>query len=106
MTDGVFTAALQKATSGTLSLLELIDAANSLSQAAQPALARQLYKVWIGFNREHPQRFVAHFNCSVLESDADDVADAILSLKHAIVLKPDFLQAYINLGRLFERSGT
>ncbi|MFZ1988185.1 MAG: N-acetylglucosamine transferase, partial [Alphaproteobacteria bacterium] len=105
MIDAAFTTALQKATSGKLSLLELIDVASVLSQAHQPALARQLYKVWIGFNRDDPQRFIAHFNCSALESDAGEIEEAILSLKQAIVLKPDFTQAHINLGRMMERSG-
>lgn len=105
MTDAAFTTALQKATSRSLSLVELIDSATALSQAGQQALARQLYRVWIGFNETHPQRFVAHFNCSALESDAGDVSDAIQSLQQAIALKPEFVQAYINLGRMMERSG-
>lgn len=105
MADAAFTTALQKATSSTLSLIELIEAASALSRAGQPALARQLYKVWIGFNQADPQRFIAHFNCAALEGDAGEISEAIVSLKHAIALKPDFIQAHINLGRMMERAG-
>jgi len=106
MIDAAFTTALEKATSGKLSLLELIEAAGALSHSHQPALARQLYKIWIGFNRDDPQRFIAHFNCSALESDAGEFEDAILSLKQVIALKPDFIPAHINLGRMMERSAS
>jgi predicted O-linked N-acetylglucosamine transferase (SPINDLY family) len=106
MAENTFLTALQKATSANLTIGELIDAATSLSGAGEPPLARQLYKVWINFNREHQQLYVAYFNCSALDSQVGDLAAAIESLKNAIALNPDFMPAYINLGGLLERSGT
>ena len=70
----------------------------ALSGAGEAALARQLYKVWINFNREHPQLYVVYFNCSALDSQAGDQAAAIDSLNNAIAHNPDFMPAYINLG--------
>ena len=106
MAENTFLTALQKATSGNLPIGELIDAATSLSGAGEATLARQLYKVWINFNREHPQLYVVYFNCSALDGQAGDQAAAIESLNNAIALNPDFMPAYINLGGLLERSGT
>src|SRR6266849_11027778 len=63
MAENTFLTALQKATSGNLPIGELIDAATRLSGVGEAALARQLYKVWINFNREHPQLSVVYFNC-------------------------------------------
>jgi predicted O-linked N-acetylglucosamine transferase (SPINDLY family) len=105
MAENTFLTALQKATSGNLPIGELIDAANSLSEAGETTLARQLYKVWINFNREHPQLYVVYFNSSGLDSQAGDQAAAIESLNNAITQNPDFMPAYINLGGIWERSG-
>jgi predicted O-linked N-acetylglucosamine transferase (SPINDLY family) len=106
MAENTFLTALQKATSGNLPIGELIDTATHLSGVGDIALARQLYKVWINFNREHPQLYVVYFNCSALESQTGDQAAAIDSLNNAIALNPDFMPGYINLGGLLERSGS
>ena len=106
MAENTFLTALQKATSGNLAIGELIDAAASLSELGEATLARQLYKVWINFNREHPQLYVVNFNCSALDSQAGDQAAAIESLNNAIAQNPDFMPAYINLGGILERSGS
>ena len=106
MAENTFLTALQKATSGNLAIGELIDAAASLSELGEATLARQLYKVWINFTREHPQLYVVNFNCSALDSQAGDQAAAIESLNNAIAQNPDFMPAYINLGGILERSGS
>ena len=77
MAENTFLTALQKATSGNLPIGELIDAATRLSEVGEATLARQLYKVWINFNREHPQLYVVYFNCSALDSEAGDQAAAV-----------------------------
>jgi predicted O-linked N-acetylglucosamine transferase (SPINDLY family) len=105
MAENTFLAALQKVTSGSLTIGELITAAANLSETDQPTLARQLYKTWIGFNPEHPLLYVALFNCSALDGQAGDVAGATESLKQAITRNADFIPAYINLSGLIERSG-
>jgi predicted O-linked N-acetylglucosamine transferase (SPINDLY family) len=104
MSENDFLTALQKITSTNASLTELIDAAGPLG-ASNPELARQLYKVWISFNPEHPQLYVALFNCSGLDSQLGDSAAAAAALKRAIEINADFMPAYINLGGVLERSG-
>jgi predicted O-linked N-acetylglucosamine transferase (SPINDLY family) len=105
MADSPFLAALQKITAGGLGLVELVNIAGNLSAAGQPALARQLYKIWINFNPDHPQLFVALFNGSAFDTQVGDNAAAADALSRAIALNPDFLPAYINLGGVLERNG-
>jgi predicted O-linked N-acetylglucosamine transferase (SPINDLY family) len=105
MSQDAFLAAAEAITQGTLSLGELIDAAGGLATAGDVRASRQVYKLWIGFNREHPQLYVAQFNVSSLDSQLGDLAGAAEALKAAIAANPDFMPAYINLGGVLERSG-
>ena len=88
-----------------LPLARLIETAANLSNAGQTSTARQLYQVWIDHNHDHPQLYVAHFNCAALAGQMNDQAAAAASLGEAIKLNPDFAPAYINLGRIHEQSG-
>jgi predicted O-linked N-acetylglucosamine transferase (SPINDLY family) len=105
MTEELISSAAQPASSQQLSLSGLIEAANRLSTAGQIDQARQLYQLWIDHNRSHPQLYVAHFNCAALAGQIQDQAAAAASLNEAIALNPDFVPAYINLGRIYEESG-
>jgi predicted O-linked N-acetylglucosamine transferase (SPINDLY family) len=105
MSEETFLVAMQKVTAGGVSLAELIGSAQQLVQTGQPTLGHQLYKIWINFNREHPQLYVAHFNASAVATQVGDVASARESLEAAIALNPEFLPAYINLGGVLEKSG-
>ncbi|MEZ5995150.1 MAG: tetratricopeptide repeat protein [Hyphomonadaceae bacterium] len=105
MPQTAFAAALQKATTGALSLNELIAAAQQLTQAGRPDLTRQLYQVWIAMNGDHPLLFIAHFNCSTLLAQQGDTAAALASLRAALAVNPDFAPAHINLGSALERQG-
>lgn len=106
MAEDLFLTAVQQITSGVLDLAGVINAATALSEAGQPKFAQQVYKVWLGFNAENPQAFIAHFNCGCLETQHGDIQAAIESMKGAIALNPDFQPAYINLGGLVERQGS
>ncbi len=88
-----------------LTLGGLIETAANLSNAGQTSTARQLYQAWIDRNQNHPQLYVAHFNCAALAGQMQDQAAAAASLSEAIRLNPDFAPAYINLGRIHENSG-
>jgi len=103
MADPDVLAVLAKITAGEFSLSDLINAAGSLAGQGQAGLAEQVYKVWIQFNPDHPQLFIAHFNCASLNVSGPEAAAA--HLERAIALNADFLPAYINLGGLRERSG-
>jgi predicted O-linked N-acetylglucosamine transferase (SPINDLY family) len=105
MSQTAFVTALQKVTTGSLGLNELIVAAQQLTNTSQPDLARQLYQVWIAMNGDNPLLFIAHFNCSTLLAQAGDHAGAMASLRAALAVNPDFPPAHINLGSALERQG-
>ncbi len=101
MSQTTFLAAIQKITAGGLPLEELLVIAQGLTADE----GRQLYQVWISFNKEHPLLFIAHFNCSTLLQLLGDEPGGEEQLKAALALKPDFAPACINLGSAYERRG-
>jgi predicted O-linked N-acetylglucosamine transferase (SPINDLY family) len=105
MSDNAFLTALQKITANALPLNELMAAAQAVAAAGQPDQARQLYQVWIAMNGENPLVFIAHFNCSTLQSQLGDAAGAEASLRTALASNPDFAPGHINLGSALERRG-
>lgn len=101
MSQTAFLAAIQKITAGGLPLEELLVQAAGLT----PDEGRQLYQVWISFNKTHPLLFIAHFNCSTLLQQLGDEQGGEAELRAALALKPDFTPACINLGSSLERRG-
>ena len=88
-----------------LSLLDLIRAAETFKSSGQDGSAETLYAGWIHLNGTHPHLYAALFNYSVLLSDCGKLDEAKQCLDRAITLNPDFMPAYINLGRICERQG-
>ena len=105
MTEEPLSSTFQLTGCEQLTLAGLIQAAANLSNAGQTSTARQLYQIWIEHNPDHPQLYVAHFNCAALAGQMQDQAVAAVSLGEAIKQNPDFAPAYINLGRIHEQSG-
>ncbi|MDE2487729.1 MAG: N-acetylglucosamine transferase [Alphaproteobacteria bacterium] len=105
VTQDLFVRTLQKITSGGVDIGELIGVAGQLTESGEPALAQQLYRVWVSCNGESPQRFIALFNCSVLSTNLGDPAAAQAELTAALAVNPDFIPSYVNLGGVFERQG-
>jgi predicted O-linked N-acetylglucosamine transferase (SPINDLY family) len=105
MTEEPVSHAFQLPGSEQLPLPELIEAAIRFSGAGQSAQARQVYQDWIDHNRSHPQLYVAYFNYAALAGQMQDQAAAAAALSEAIALNPDFVPAYINLGRIYEECG-
>ena len=101
MPQTTFLAAIQKITAGGMTLEEGLGAAGGLPADE----GRQLYQVWISFNKDHPLLFIALFNCSTLQQQLGDEQGGEESLKAALALKPDFAPACINLGSSLERRG-
>jgi len=97
--------ALQADGISTLSIGQLIDAASKYTAMRQLEPARQLYRDWISHNPNDPLLFVAHYNCSALDTQVGDADAAMASLRQAIALNADFMPAYINLGGMIERAG-
>lgn len=88
-----------------LGVPDLIRAVELLKEAGQGAAAAALYATWIDHNAAHPLLYAVLFNYSVALGDAGQLEPARLCLERAIALNPDFIPAYINLGRIHERSG-
>lgn len=105
MTELPYVSALQKIADGSLQVGELVDVASKLTGNGKPQEARQLYQVWLTHNAKHPLSYVVLFNRSALDSQAGDTTAAMEALQSALVINPDFLPAYINLGGFLERSG-
>ena len=78
MSEAAFISAVQKITSAQLDLGGVITAAGEQLQAGQPTLAQQLYRIWLQFNPDHPQAYVAHFNRAGLHMDAGAIAETEL----------------------------
>lgn len=64
-----------------------------------------LYRDWIARNPSHPLVHAVYFNYGVALSKAGDRYGAMIALRAALGIKPDFLPAHINLGRLLEDDG-
>jgi predicted O-linked N-acetylglucosamine transferase (SPINDLY family) len=103
--DALFLTTLQRITSGLIDLAGLVHACQILTEAKHPQLAQQAYKVWIGFNPDHPHRYAIDYNRASLLTATGDVGEAEAALRAAIAAKPDFMPAYVNLGGLLERKG-
>jgi predicted O-linked N-acetylglucosamine transferase (SPINDLY family) len=88
-----------------LSVPDLIRAVELLKQAGQGAAAATLYASWVEHNAAHPLLYAVLFNYSVALADAEQLDSARHCLERAIALNPEFIPAYINLGRVQERQG-
>lgn len=84
---------------------DLIVAVEVLKQAGQGAAASALYATWIEHNSAHPLLYAVLFNYSVALADAEQLDAARRCLERAIAENPEFIPAYINLGRVQERQG-
>jgi predicted O-linked N-acetylglucosamine transferase (SPINDLY family) len=105
VSQDLFVETLQKVTTGPVGVHELIAAATQLNETGNISLTQQIYRAWLARNPDHPQRFVALFNCAVLSNQLGDVTAAHAELTAALVANPDFLPAYINLGSVLEKLG-
>jgi predicted O-linked N-acetylglucosamine transferase (SPINDLY family) len=88
----------------SLSLLELVEIAEVLGRAGHSANLIALYKNWLARSSDG-NKFIAFFNLGVLLADSGDHAAAAECCRSALDIKPDFIQARINLGRQLESLG-
>ncbi len=105
MSAADYLAAVRKLTEDNLSVAELIQAAGDLTAAGERDLATQIYKLWIRVNVEHPLRYAALFNYSVVLQEIGDLDGAKAALEQALAQKPDFYPAENNLCNLLEKRG-
>lgn len=105
MASEVFALAIQQSVQRNLSVLDLMHAAESLRAAGTPEQIKTLYATWIEHNQDNPLLYAVLFNYAVILSDTGVLDFARECLQRAITLNPDFMPAYINLGRIYERLG-
>ena len=94
--------AFKRAASGQLQIIELLGAAQQLSQAGLGDRAVLLYRLWIK-STPSPLSYAARYNLAVLLSERDDQSGAEAEYRAAVTQNPKFSEAWINLGILLER---
>ena len=88
-----------------LSVPDLIRAVELLRQGGQVQAASALYASWVEHNPNQPLLYAVLFNYAVTLADTEQLEAARECLERAIELNPEFMPAYINLGRVHERLG-
>lgn len=102
----VLSAAVVQAIARDLSVPDLIRTTETLKQSGQANAVATLYAAWVQNNADNPLLYAVLFNQAVSLTDAGDLVQARACLERAIALNPDFMPAYINLGRIHERLGS
>ena len=87
---------------GSLPIMQLIGLAGLMGHAGQAGRAAELYHLWLRCT-ESPLLFAAWYNLGVLQIQADEQQEAEQSLRAALAIKPDFIDARMTLGTLQER---
>jgi predicted O-linked N-acetylglucosamine transferase (SPINDLY family) len=105
MANDLLTTALLQSMSRNLSVTDLIRTTETLKASGQADAIESLYATWIQHNSDHPLLYAILFNYSTTLLDAGKLAPARENLERALALNPEFLPAYINLGRVHERLG-
>jgi predicted O-linked N-acetylglucosamine transferase (SPINDLY family) len=83
----------------------VIAEAERLGVAGRHAEAAETYRRWLAANAASPLAPVLQFNLGVTLSALGDHAGAEQAYRAAILGKPDFVQAWFNLGTVMERQG-
>jgi len=88
-----------------LAVPDLIRSVELLKQNGQTQAVAALYATWLEHNPESPLLYAVLFNYAVTLADAEELEQARQCLERAIEVNADFIPAYINLGRVYERLG-
>jgi predicted O-linked N-acetylglucosamine transferase (SPINDLY family) len=105
MQNDVLSPALIQAMVADLSVPDLIRTTETFKQSGQLASVEAAYGAWVAAHPEDPLLYAVLFNYSIALSDAGKLETAQQCLERSIALSPDFMPAYINLGRILERQG-
>ncbi|MBW8882821.1 MAG: tetratricopeptide repeat protein, partial [Asticcacaulis sp.] len=89
----------------SMSVMELIQAAEHLKQAKQGRAAAALYESYVAQNPDHPLLYALLFNLGVILTDENDLNRAREVMERCLEVNPDFHSVYINLGRIYEGLG-
>ncbi len=88
----------------SLSLQDLMSVAGQWQTQGQAALAVELYRAWLQHN-DGAMRLVALYNQGTVLSSLKRYDEAEQVYREVLALKPDFLQAQVNLGHQLEHLG-
>ena len=104
-TTELYNDAVKRAVTRQLSVVDLFKATGTLAVEGQRQFQLDLYRTWIAYNGEDGLLYAVYYNYGVALMETRDFIGAINILRECIRVKPDFQQAYINLGRALEDSG-
>ncbi|MGL4317244.1 MAG: tetratricopeptide repeat protein [Pseudomonas sp.] len=96
--------ALQFAEQAALEPMQLIAVAERLNLARRHADVVRLYQTWLGHCSSSAD-YIVQFNLGVTLSQLEQLPAAEQAYRAAILRKPDFSQAWFNLGAVIERQG-
>jgi len=105
MANDILTSALIQSMARNFSVQDLMRSVEMLKESNQVASIEPLYATWVQHNQDNPLFYAILFNYSVVLSDCAKLELARECLERAIAASPDFMPAYINLGRVYERLG-
>jgi predicted O-linked N-acetylglucosamine transferase (SPINDLY family) len=105
MLKDVLSPALIQSMVAGLSVPDLIRTTETFKQSGQLASVEAAYAAWVASHPQDPLLYAVLFNYSVALTDSGKIVEAQQALEQAISLSPDFMPAYINLGRVLERQG-
>lgn len=105
MLKDVLSPALIQSMVAGLSVPDLIRTTETFKQSGQLASVEAAYAAWVASHPQDPLLYAVLFNYSVALTDSGKIVEAQQALEQAIGLSPDFMPAYINLGRVLERQG-
>ncbi|BAH76912.1 glycosyl transferase [Solidesulfovibrio magneticus] len=105
MLKDVLSPALIQSMVAGLSVPDLIRTTETFKQSGQLASVEAAYAAWVASHPQDPLLYAVLFNYSVALTDSGKIVEAQQALEQAIALSPDFMPAYINLGRVLERQG-
>ena len=88
----------------SLSLQDVMSVAGQWQTQGQAALAVELYRAWLQHN-DGAMRLVALYNQGTVLSSLKRYDEAEQVYREVLALKPDFLQAQVNLGHQLEHLG-
>lgn len=102
--DVALLSALQLAEQAALEPMHLIAVAERLGQARRATDVVRLYQTWLG-HCSSTADYIVQFNLGVTLSQLEQLPAAEQAYRAAIQRKPDFVQAWFNLGAVIERQG-
>ena len=102
--DTALAEARSLAAADALDPMAVIGLADRLGGAGRTAEVVDFYQLWLQHTHS-PLAHIVRFNLAVALTQIDRFAEAEESYRKAIFEKPDFVQAWFNIGTVIERQG-